>query len=109
MAADIRSFFHRLPGLLFFATHGLSFFEYFIGGREFENIKPEAQMGKPILRAMPMWLALVVGAIVGDSFHSAAVAVLFVLPVKLAFDVLGHFHEHGMLAFDEVESEPVQS
>ncbi len=46
---------------------------------------------------------------VGSSFNSAAVAVLFVLPVKLAFDVLGHFHEHGMLAFGEVESDPVQS
>jgi hypothetical protein len=45
-----------------------------------------------------MWIALVVGAIIADSFNSAAVAVLFVLLVELAFDVLGHFHEHGMLA-----------
>ena len=104
MAADIRSFFRRLPGLFRndFAAVMLVI----------ANILPVVNIlwkGEPILRAMPMWLALVVGAIVGSSFHSAAVVVLFVLPVKLAFDVLGHFHEHGMLAFDEVESEPVQS
>jgi hypothetical protein len=32
-------------------------FENFIGEREFESIKPDAQMGKSILRAMPMNIA----------------------------------------------------
>ena len=51
-----------------------------------------------------MWLAVVVGAIIAGSFNSAAVAVLFVLPVKLALDLLGHFVEHGAFAdFEDPE------
>lgn len=90
-----------LPALLFFAAHGLSFYENFIGGREYEKIAWDTQLGKPILRVMPMWLAVLVGGIIGGFFHTAAVAVIFVLPVKLALDLIGHFAEHGMLAPDD--------
>jgi hypothetical protein len=86
-----------LPALFFFATHGLSFWENFVGGREYEETAWDTQMGKPILRAMPMWLAALVGGFVGGFANSAAVAVIFVLPVKLALDLIGHFAEHGML------------
>jgi len=98
-----------VPALLFFAAHGLSFWENFIGGREYEKIAWDTQMGKPILRAMPMWLAVLFGGIIGGFFNTAAVAVVFVLPVKLALDLLGHFAEHGMLDFDDDEPEVVQS
>jgi hypothetical protein len=47
---------------------------------------------------MPMWLAALVGGIIGGFFNTAAVAVVFVLPVKLALDLLGHFIEHGVFA-----------
>jgi len=92
-----------VPALLFFATHGLSFWENFIGGRAYEKTAWDTQMGKPILRAMPMWIAALVGGIVGGFFNTAAVAVIFVLPVKLALDLFGHFAEHGVLAFDDAE------
>jgi hypothetical protein len=91
-----------VPALLFFASHGLSFWENFIGGREYEKIAWDAQMGKPILRAVPMWLAALVGGIIAGLANLTALVVLFVLPVKLAFDVFGHFVEHDMLVFDEV-------
>ena len=57
-------------------------------------------MGKPILRAMPMWIAAVVGGSAGGFLNTAAVAVVFVLPVKLVLDLLGHFVEHGMLQLE---------
>ena len=90
-----------VPAALFFANHGLSFWVNFIRGREFEDISSDTQMGKPFLRAMPMWAAAIPTAFVGGFFNSAASAVLFVLPVKLALDVFGHFYEHGMLSFDD--------
>jgi hypothetical protein len=92
-----------LPALFFFAAHGLSFYENFLGRREYEEIAWDTQIGKPILRAMPMWLAALVGGFIGGFFNTAAVAVVFVLPVKLALDLLGHFAEHGMLGFDDEE------
>lgn len=95
--------YYWVPALLFFATHGLSFWENFIGGREYEKIKWDTQMGKPILRAMPMWIAALLGGIIGGFFNTAAIAVVFVLPVKLALDLLGHFAEHGMLGFADEE------
>lgn len=96
---------YALPAALFFVSHGLSFYVNFLGRREYENITWEQQMGKPFLRAMPMWLAALAGGFVGTFFNTAAVAALFVLPVKLALDVFGHFAEHGMLALPE-EAEP---
>jgi hypothetical protein len=98
-----------VPAALFFATHGLSFWENFVGGREYEKIAWDKQMGKPILRAMPMWLAALVGGIVGSTLNAAVIAVLFVLPVKLVLDLLGHFVEHGRLRFDDDYADPLQS
>lgn len=92
-----------VPAVLFFTTHGLSFWENFIGGHEYEKISWEAQIGKPFVRAMPMWVAATAGAFIGGFFNTAAIAALFVLPVKLALDLLGHFAEHGRLAFDDEE------
>jgi hypothetical protein len=92
-----------VPALLFFATHGLSFWENFIGDREYKDIPWDAQMGKPFMRAMPMWIAALIGGFIGGSFNTAAVAVIFVLPVKLALDLLGHFGEHGVLNLDDEE------
>jgi hypothetical protein len=99
---------YKVPALLFFASHGVSFWENFIGDREYQGISWETQFGKPFLRAMPMWFAALLGGIFGGFFNTAAVAALFVLPVKTAFDVFGHFIEHGMLRFDNV-SDHVQS
>ncbi len=89
-----------VPATLFFASHGLSFWQNFIRGREYRMIKWDAQMGKPILRAMPMWMAAIAGAFIGGWLGSAAVAVLFVLPVKLSLDLVGHFTEHRRLSAD---------
>jgi hypothetical protein len=97
------------PAAMFFATHGLSFWENFIGDGEYEKITWEQQIGKPILRAMPMWVAALIGGVIGSFFNTAAVAALFVLPVKTAFDVFGHFIEHDALEFDEVDETGVQS
>jgi hypothetical protein len=100
---------YAAPALLFFATHGLSFWENFIGHREDQKVTWERQIGKPILRAMPMWVAALAGGFIGGFFNTAAVAALFVLPVKTALDVFGHFVEHDALEFDEVAENGVQS
>ena len=54
-------------------------------------------MGRPFFRAMPMWIAAIIGGFVGGFLNSAAFAVLFVLPMKVFLDLVGHFAEHGML------------
>ncbi len=96
------------PALMFFATHGLSFYTNFLGRREDETTPWDKQLGQPILRAMPMWIAALAGGFVGSFFNTAAIAVLCVLPVKLVLDLLGHFNEHGMLNVPDDPKEPIR-
>jgi len=96
-----------VPAAVFFVNHGLSFWLNFVNGREFETIDWETQLGKPFLRAIPMWIAALTGGILGGFLNSAAWALLLVLPVKLSLDVFGHFAEHGMLSFDEDPRKPL--
>lgn len=56
---------------------------------------------------MPMWLAALVGGVIGGLLNSAAWALLLVLPVKLTLDVLGHFVEHGKLTLEEDPKKPL--
>ena len=79
----------------------------FVKGRESETIDWDTQLGKPFLRAMPMWIAALAGGILGGFLNSAAWALLLVLPVKLSLDVFGHLVEHGMLSFDEDPRKPL--
>jgi len=98
---------YGVTSAVFFVNHGLSFWLNFIKGREYETISWENQLGKPILRATPMWIAALVGGIIGGFLNSAAWALFLVLPVKLTLDVLGHFVEHGMLHLDEDPRKPL--
>jgi len=98
---------YRVTAAVFFVNHGLSFWLNFIKGREFETTTWETQLGKPFLRAMPMWLAALVGGIIGGFLSSAVWALVFVLPVKLTLDVLGHFVDHGMLDLNEDPGQPL--
>ncbi|MCP4901491.1 MAG: hypothetical protein GY906_31385 [bacterium] len=85
--------------LLFFGVHGFSFVFHFLRGREWEGATQqdyERQISKPMIRVMPMWLAALFGGFVAAFFHSAAVVVLFVMPVKILLDVYGHLWEHQL-------------
>jgi hypothetical protein len=95
-----------VPAMMFFVTHGLSFFRNFIGRREYHNTDWEKQISQPFLRAFPMWAAAFVGGIFGSFFTHAAFAAAFVVPVKIALDLLGHFAEHGMLATPDDPEQP---
>lgn len=98
-----------VPTLMFFAAHGLSFYFNFLGRREDETTSWEQQIGQPFFRAMPMWVAAIVGGFIGGFFNSAAFAVLFVLPVKIVLDLLGHFVEHGTLVKPPDPEPPMMS
>ena len=73
-----------------------------------ETTSWEKQLGQPILRAMPMWIAALVGGLIGGFFNTATIAVLCVVPVKLILDLLGHFNEHGMLNVPNDPKEPIR-
>jgi hypothetical protein len=86
-----------VPAAIFFAVHGVSFVVNFVGRRESEGVTWETQISQPFARALPMWLAATVGAVFGSFLTSATVAAVFVIPVKIALDLFGHFVEHGII------------
>jgi hypothetical protein len=84
-------------GAVLFLNHGISFVANFVRSREYKGLKSEDILGRPMLRAFPMWLATIFGAFIGAMLGSATVTALLVLPVKIALDVVGHLYEHDML------------
>jgi hypothetical protein len=99
--SDIRTFFRRLPGL--FRN------DYSAVMLVIANLYPVIDMlwkGEPIGSILVIyWIQMMIIGFIGGFFNTAAVAVLFVLPVKLSLDLLGHFAEHGMLGFDDDEAQ----
>jgi hypothetical protein len=93
-AQDFSLWNYWLETLLFFASHALSFYFNFLGRREDETTPAEAQALQPFVRAFPMWVAATIGAFIGAFFNSTAIVVLFVLPMKIILDLVGHFAEH---------------
>jgi hypothetical protein len=83
--SDVRSFFRQLPGL-------------------FRNDYTALML--VVASLLPVIDMLWKGH--SGSF-TAVVAVVFVLPVKLALDLVGHFAEHGMLNLGGDRPDSVQS
>jgi hypothetical protein len=98
---------YRVPALMFFAAHGLSFYMNFLGRREDETTSWEQQMGRPFLRAMPMWIAAIIGGVIGGFFNTAAIAAFFVMPVKTVIDLMSHFAEHDSIRIPDDPDQPI--
>jgi hypothetical protein len=84
-----------LPTALFFTAHGASFFMNYLGHREWEEQSVEDHVLGVLRRIFPMSLAAFVGGFLGSIFTNAAIAALFVLPVKVLLDVAAHRAERG--------------
>lgn len=98
---------YRVPAVTFFAAHGLSFYMNFLGRREDETTSWEKQMGLPFFRAMPMWVAAIIGGFVGSFFNTAAIAALCVMPIKTVIDLVSHFAEHESIRIPDDPDQPI--
>jgi hypothetical protein len=94
-----------MTAAVFFANHGFSFYFNFIRSREYETTSWEDQLRKPMLRAMPMWLASIIGGFAAGLLGWPALIVVVVMPVKLVLDLIGHLVEHGKLTFEDLPEE----
>lgn len=85
-----------LPALLgFFISHGVSYLSNFIARREYEKLDIKAQMGQPYKRIVIMHLTIIFGGFLVMALGSSVPAMLLIIGLKLATDLLSHLKEHG--------------
>lgn len=80
------------------ASHGVSFKLNYLDRREFDKVSSLEQMFVPYLRAVPVQVAIVIGAIAARSWGESALALAGLAAVKIVVDLLAHFKNHNALA-----------
>jgi hypothetical protein len=81
-----------------FISHGVSFFTNFIGQREYEAAKVSDLMHAPYVRVIVMHLTLILGGWIVMLIGMPAGALVVLLLLKTAVDLLAHRHEHAVAA-----------
>ncbi|HET7030824.1 MAG TPA: DUF6498-containing protein, partial [Candidatus Limnocylindrales bacterium] len=79
-------------------SHGVSFVVNFLGRGEFRKVSPAEQAGRPYGRVVVLHLAILFGGFVSLAIGSPIGAVLVLVVLKTAIDVVLHRREHDKLA-----------
>ncbi|MFA6097825.1 MAG: DUF6498-containing protein [Candidatus Paceibacterota bacterium] len=84
--------------VLFFLllSHGFSFFENFIGKKEYLKTSPGRQMFQPYARVFVMHFVILVGGIVTMALGAPIFALLILIILKTIVDLLYHIEEHNV-------------
>lgn len=78
-----------------FLSHGVSFFQNFLGRREYEGATVTALMAAPYNRIVVMQLALIFGGWIVMLFKSPVPALALLILLKTALDFTAHRNEHA--------------
>jgi hypothetical protein len=90
------------PTILLVVSHGLSFWQNFLGRREYDDNDLAEQIEESYRRVSWIWLAALPIGILVAVFQAPAFGALLVL-VKTALDLYYHFKLHGLLPADTEE------
>ena len=83
-----------LAFLALFVSHGISFFQHFIGRAEYVDRDIRAQMGKPYDRILIMQFTLILGGFLVGIFDSTLLVLLLLIVLKITTDLRAHLAEH---------------
>jgi hypothetical protein len=78
-----------------FASHAISFFNNFIGRKEYLHRKVNKQMSEPYSRIVAMHLVLILGGGITLVVGEATPVLIVVIGLKIWFDVRAHLNERG--------------
>lgn len=91
-----KMFFALWPALAaLFVSHGISFFQNFIGRREYAGRTIKRQMSEPYSRIVAMHLVLIFGGGLVLALGSPTPVLLLVIAGKIVFDVRAHLRERS--------------
>ena len=95
LAGVATSFLHLLPGILaLVVSHGISFFQNFVGRREYATTTLREQMTAPYGRIVVMHLTIILGGILVLAFGDAEAPLVLLVGLKIAVDLRAHRREH---------------
>ena len=86
--------FLTLSFLALFVSHGISFFQNFIGRTEYVDRDIRKQMNEPYGRILIMQFSLLLGGILAVAFDSALPILLLLILLKIVTDFRAHLLEH---------------
>jgi len=78
-------------------SHAWSFFENFVGKKEYASLTPKTAMSLPYKRMMITHVALIAGGFLLTRLDEPTVGLLMLLAMKVALDVVLHRREHDKL------------
>jgi len=91
-----------------FVSHGISFFVNFVGKRQWERMTIEQNLMRSLVRIMPILLISIPVAIFVLLTGSAFFSILFIVPLKVAWDLVMHFRVNELWD-PEQSTDPVQN
>lgn len=80
--------------LAIFISHGVSFFENFLGRREYLGRTGSKQMSEPYRRLMVMHVTLIFGGMAIMALGQPIYALVLLVVLKIAIDLYAHLREH---------------
>src|SRR3712207_3396731 len=77
-----------------FLSHGVSFFVNFLGKEEYLTVSPDQQMMEPYSRVVVLHVTILAGGFLADSLGAPLAALVLLIVLKTAIDLLAHLREH---------------
>ena len=77
-----------------FLSHGVSFFVNFLGKEEYLTVTPDQQMTAPYSRVVVLHVTVLAGGALADSLGAPLAALVLLILLKTAIDLLAHLREH---------------
>jgi hypothetical protein len=77
-----------------FLSHGVSFLVNFLGKEEYLTVSPDQQMTEPYSRVVVLHVTILVGGFFADSLGAPLAALVLLILLKTAIDLLAHLREH---------------
>jgi hypothetical protein len=75
-------------------SHGISFFKNYIGKNEYQQAELQKLMFQPYGRVVILHITIIIGGFLSVFLGSPLIALLFLIILKVAIDVITHLREH---------------
>ena len=80
--------------LVLVVSHGLSFFQNYIGKNEYRQVALQTLMSQPYGRVVILHVTIIIGGFLSMMLGSPIAALLFLIILKVALDITTHLREH---------------
>lgn len=89
--------------LILMGSHGLSFFQNYIGKNEYRQAEITALMAQPYGRVVILHVTIIIGGFLAMLLGAPVAALLFLIVLKVAIDVITHLREHNKYRIQQTD------